>query len=104
VVLPLLSHALDQAWRSKAGRDLTLADYARTGGIEAAVAASAERAYGQLTAGQQEAARQVFTRLVATTRDDIDAATSASRAGEGLMTRPIITGLMRGPMRGPVRT
>ena len=49
-VLPLLSHALDQAWRSRAGEALTLADYERTGGIEAAVAASAERAYGQLTA------------------------------------------------------
>ena len=30
-VLPLLSHALDQAWRSRAGEVLTLADYGRTG-------------------------------------------------------------------------
>src|SRR5207253_9907885 len=33
-MLPLLSHALDQAWRSRAGETLTLADYERTGGIE----------------------------------------------------------------------
>ena len=33
-VLPLLSHALDQAWRSRTGPALTLADYERTGGIE----------------------------------------------------------------------
>jgi hypothetical protein len=44
-MLPLLSHALDQAWRSRAGQVLTLADYERTGGIEGAVAGSAQRAY-----------------------------------------------------------
>ena len=44
-VLPLLSHALDQAWRCRTGQALTLADYERTGGIEGAVAASAQRAY-----------------------------------------------------------
>ena len=43
-VLPLLSHALDQAWRTDRG-GLTLADYERTGGIEGAVADSAQRAY-----------------------------------------------------------
>ncbi len=32
-VLPLLSHALDQAWRSRTGDALTLAGYERTGGI-----------------------------------------------------------------------
>src|SRR5262245_7714239 len=44
-VLPLLSHALDQAWRSRTGPAVTLADYERTGGIDGAVAASAQRAY-----------------------------------------------------------
>jgi hypothetical protein len=48
-VLPLLSHALDQAWRSRTGDVLTLADYDRAGGIEGAVADSAQRAYGRLT-------------------------------------------------------
>ena len=48
-VLPLLSHALDQAWRSRTGETLTLADYERTGGIEGAVAASAQRVYDGLT-------------------------------------------------------
>jgi hypothetical protein len=56
-VLPLLSHALDQAWRSRTGEILTLADYERTGGIDGAVAASAQRAYGALTPAQQAAAR-----------------------------------------------
>ena len=78
-VLPLLSHALDQAWRGRTGHALTLADYERTGGIEGAVASSAQRAYDRLTSAQQAMARQVFTRLTATTSDSVDTATRASR-------------------------
>ena len=79
-VLPLLSHALDQAWRSRTGQTLTLADYERTGGIEGAVADSAQRAYDHLTPGQQAAARQVFTRLTAASSDGMDTADRAARA------------------------
>ena len=79
-VLPLLSHALDQAWRSRAGETLTLADYERTGGIEGAVAASAQRAYDGLTPAQQVAARQVFTRLTATSAEGVDTADRVTRA------------------------
>ena len=79
-VLPLLSHALDQAWRSRTGEALTLADYERTGGIEGAVADSAQHAYDYLTPSQQAAARQVFTRLTATSSDGIDTADRATRA------------------------
>ena len=42
-ILPLLSHALDTAWRSRAGASLTVADYERAGGIERAVADLARR-------------------------------------------------------------
>jgi WD40 repeat protein/transcriptional regulator with XRE-family HTH domain len=79
-VLPLLSHALDQAWRSRAGQALTLADYERTGGIEGAVAASAQRVYDGLAPAQQAAARQVFLRLIATSSDGVDSADRATRA------------------------
>ena len=79
-VLPLLSHALDQAWRCRSADVLTLADYERTGGIEGAVADSAQRAYDRLTPAQQTAARQVFTRLTATSPDGVDTADRASRA------------------------
>ena len=78
-VLPLLSHALDQAWRSRAGESLTLADYERTGGIEGAVGDSAQRAYDNLTPAQQAAARQVFTRLTINT-EGVDTADRATRA------------------------
>jgi transcriptional regulator with XRE-family HTH domain len=79
-VLPLLSHALDQAWRSRTGQVLTLADYERTGGIDGAVATSAQRAYATLTPAQQAAARQVFLRLTATSSDGVDSADRVTRA------------------------
>jgi transcriptional regulator with XRE-family HTH domain len=79
-VLPLLSHALDQTWRSRTGDVVTVADYERTGGIEGAVASSAQRAYDRLTPAQQGAARQVFTRLTATSSQGMDTANRATRA------------------------
>ena len=78
-VLPLLSHALDQAWQYRTGQAVTLADYERVGGIEGAVAASAQRAYDGLTPAQQAAARQVFTRLTATSSDGLDTADRVTR-------------------------
>src|SRR5215471_9985468 len=78
--LPLLSHALDQAWRSRTGQAVTLADYERTGGIDGAVAASAQRAYDGLTPAQHAAARQVFLQLTATSSDGVDSAARVTRA------------------------
>ena len=78
--LPLLSHALDQAWRNRAGSTLTMGDYERTGGIETAVARSAEQAYGALSPAQQATARRLFTRLTATGPDGTDTAVPAATA------------------------
>jgi WD40 repeat protein/transcriptional regulator with XRE-family HTH domain len=79
-VLPLLSHALDQAWRCRTGDSLALADYDRAGGIEGAVASSAQRAYDALTPAQRTVARQVFLRLTATSSDGADTADRATWA------------------------
>ncbi|MET7932509.1 WD40 repeat domain-containing protein [Streptomyces sp. NPDC005322] len=63
-VLPLLSHALLATWqRRKAGR-LTLAGYRAAGGIQGAVAATAERAWSGLDPGARTAARLLLLRLV----------------------------------------
>ncbi|MER6831989.1 hypothetical protein ABT352_38785 [Streptosporangium sp. NPDC000563] len=78
--LPLLSHALDQAWRHRTGQLLTLADYERTGGIEGAVADSAQRVYNRLTPAQQDLTRQIFLRLTTTGSDGIDTADRVPRA------------------------
>jgi WD40 repeat protein len=79
-VLPLLSHALDEAWRNRAGHALTLTDYEQSGGIANAVATSAKRAYRRLTPPQRELARQVFLRLTAVGSDGTDTAARARRA------------------------
>ena len=80
-VLPLLSYALDQAWRARPdpAQALALADYVRVGGIEGALARSADHAYSLLPPRQQDAARQVFIRLTATSSDGIDTGARAAR-------------------------
>jgi WD40 repeat protein len=78
--LPLLSYALDQAWRSRAGDTLRLADYERIGGLEGSVAASAGRAYANLSEAQQVVAQQVFMRLTATNAEGQVSAARATRA------------------------
>ncbi|KPI12004.1 WD-40 repeat-containing protein [Actinobacteria bacterium OK074] len=63
-VLPLLSHALLATWqRRKAGR-LTLAGYRAAGGIQGAVAATAEHAWSRLDPAARTAARLLLLRLV----------------------------------------
>jgi WD40 repeat protein len=79
-ILPLLSHALDAAWRARAGSSLTVADYESAGGIERAVAESADRAYARLTSAQQAAARTMFLRLTATGPDGTLTVGRATRA------------------------
>ncbi|MFC9898377.1 AAA family ATPase [Nocardia sp. NPDC127579] len=87
-VLPLLSHALDQSWRHRSGDALTLADYERTGGIERAVADSAERAYASHTERQKAAARVIFVRLTATDSNGTDAADRATRTELATLADP----------------
>jgi hypothetical protein len=53
---------------------LTLADYERAGGIEGAIASSAQRAYDALTPPQQAEARLLFIRLTVTGPEGVDTA------------------------------
>ncbi|MFD4634752.1 AAA family ATPase [Streptomyces sp. NPDC058284] len=71
-VLPLLSHALLATWqRRKTGR-LTLAGYRAAGGIQGAVAATAERAWSGLDPAARTAARLLLLRLVRLGEDTQD--------------------------------
>jgi WD40 repeat protein/transcriptional regulator with XRE-family HTH domain len=70
--LPLLSHALLATYQRSRRRRLTVADYQGSGGIQGAVARSAEEAFGALTERQQDLARQVFIRLVHVADDTAD--------------------------------
>ncbi len=62
-VLPLLSHALLETWKHRAGRTLTLAGYTAAGRVHNAIAETAEAVYQQLDAAQRAVARAVFLHL-----------------------------------------
>jgi WD40 repeat protein/DNA-binding SARP family transcriptional activator len=61
--LPLLSTALLELWRRRDGRRLQLAAYARSGGVQGAVARLAEDAFLELEPDQQATARTLLLRL-----------------------------------------
>ncbi|GLY53200.1 hypothetical protein [Lentzea sp. NBRC 102530] len=63
-VLPLLSHALAQTWQHRRGMTLTLAGYEEIGGLDHAVARTAQEAYDALSPRGREQARRILLRLV----------------------------------------
>ncbi|MFD4320755.1 helix-turn-helix domain-containing protein [Streptomyces sp. NPDC058548] len=62
--LPLLSHVLLETWRRRHGPVLTLAAYEQAGGLQGAVAQTAEAMYGLLDDDRRRMARGMFLRLV----------------------------------------
>jgi WD40 repeat protein/serine/threonine protein kinase len=62
--LPLLQYALTEVFARRSGRTLTLTPYHASGGVLGALARRAEDLYTSLAPAQQEAARQLFLRLV----------------------------------------
>ncbi|MFD8653555.1 nSTAND1 domain-containing NTPase [Streptomyces mirabilis] len=63
--LPLLSHVLLETWRCRRGKTMTLAGYQAVGGMEGAVAKTAEDIYRHFAEDQAAAARRLLLRLVA---------------------------------------
>ncbi|MGE5642405.1 MAG: BTAD domain-containing putative transcriptional regulator, partial [Byssovorax cruenta] len=61
--LPLLSHALLETWKRRAGHTLTLKGYADAGGVHGAIAHTAESVYQTLSTEEQTIARNIFLRL-----------------------------------------
>ncbi len=62
--LPLLSHALLSTWERRRGRTFTLNGYRASGGVQGAIAETAESVFtDQLNQTQQAIAREVFLRL-----------------------------------------
>ncbi|MFF7949665.1 nSTAND1 domain-containing NTPase [Streptomyces griseorubiginosus] len=62
--LPLLSHALMATWQRGDGRTLTITDYELSGGIQGAVARTAETGFARLYPAEQTMIRQALVRLV----------------------------------------
>ncbi|MGK4579065.1 caspase, EACC1-associated type [Kitasatospora sp. HPMI-4] len=63
-VLPLLSHALLVTWQQRSGDLLTLAGYRSAGGVDEAVARTAEQVYAEVAVGDRPAVRALLLRLV----------------------------------------
>jgi len=61
--LPLLSHALLETWKRRAGHTLTLKGYTEAGGVHGAIANTAESVYQGLSAAEQMTVRNIFLRL-----------------------------------------
>ena len=63
-MLPLLQFALKETWGEREGRRLTGGSYTRSGGVREAIRTTAERTFEALSPSDQQAARQLFLRLV----------------------------------------
>ena len=63
-MLPLLQYALKETWDQREGNRLTADSYARSGGVREAIRITAERTFEALSPEDQQAARQLFLRLV----------------------------------------
>ncbi|MGP0025752.1 MAG: AAA family ATPase [Streptosporangiaceae bacterium] len=84
--LALLSYALQQTWRNREGRRLTVAGYRATGGIDGAVAQAADNVCDRLDPAGQAALQRVLLRLVTFgegTPDTRRRVTFAELAGSG---------------------
>jgi WD40 repeat protein len=77
--LPLLSHALLVTWQRRQAGRLTIAGYRAAGGIQGAVATTAERAWTDLDEPGQKAAKQLLLRLVRVGDDTQDTRRRSSR-------------------------
>lgn len=95
-VLPLLSHALFETWQ-RSGNELTLAAYRATGGIDGAVARTAEDAYASVDASDQPAMRALLLRLVSLGdgTDDVRRRLPLAELAEDAGTRRVLDALVR---------
>lgn len=79
--LPLVQHALVETWHRRRGMTLTLAGYVEAGGVEHAIARTAETVFSDLSEEQQTTAKQIFLRLIALGEGTEDTKRRANRAG-----------------------
>ncbi|MET7571907.1 hypothetical protein ABZT04_25870 [Streptomyces sp. NPDC005492] len=100
--LPLVSHAMVETWRRRSGNRLTLDGYLAAGGIQHALAQTAETAYRALTPVRQDLARSLFLRLTALgdgtedtrrriTPDELDSGPDTAFVLESLARQRLVT-------------
>ncbi|MGB8646669.1 MAG: CHAT domain-containing protein [Anaerolineae bacterium] len=61
--MPLLQHALLELWKRRHGRWLRAEEYRTLGGVQQAIAHTAEDVYERLSIGDKERVRNIFVRL-----------------------------------------
>ena len=74
--MPLLQHALLELWQRRHGRWLPASEYRTIGGVQGAIAKTAETLYAELTETEQEQVLDIFVRL---TRLDEEEAPNVER-------------------------
>ncbi|NNN37034.1 WD40 repeat domain-containing protein [Streptomyces sp. S3(2020)] len=102
--LPLMAHALREVWRRRTGKTLTLAAYEAVGGVQGAVAHTAESVFTACTPAEALAVRALLLRLVNPgdgtedtrrpldrTELDADADTATARVLEHLVGARLLT-------------
>ncbi|WP_460068161.1 nSTAND1 domain-containing NTPase [Streptomyces sp. YKOK-I1] len=102
--LPMLSHALQETWRRRRGRMLTLAAYEAAGGVRGAIAASAEEVYGELTTSRRRAARQLLLRMIEPGRGTPDTRRPLGRAELDEWADPDVPAVVEGLARARLLT
>jgi tetratricopeptide (TPR) repeat protein len=102
-MLPLLQYALKETWALRKGNTMTADSYARSGGVREAIRITAERTFEALSPQDQQAARQLFLRLVTPGEGQEDTRARAAMPAEsslrkiveqfaGPRTRLLVTG------------
>jgi hypothetical protein len=105
-MLPLLQYALKETWALREGNAMTADSYVRSGGVREAIRITAERTYEGLSDKDQQAARQLFLRLVTPGEGKQDTKARAAMPSEptqlkiieefaGPRTRLLVTGFDR---------
>ncbi|MFL6119070.1 protein kinase domain-containing protein, partial [Actinophytocola sp.] len=89
--LPRLAHALRATWRNRLGSVLTLRGYQATGGVDRAVAVTADQLYGRLNPHHQAAMRAALLRLV---RVLPDGGLARRRAARGELDAHVLAALV----------
>jgi WD40 repeat protein len=102
-MLPLLQYALKESWALRKDNTITGDSYAHSGGVREAIRKTAERTFEELSAEDQQAARQLFLRLVTPGEGQEDTRARAAMPSEpiqrkiveqfaGPRTRLLVTG------------
>jgi formylglycine-generating enzyme required for sulfatase activity len=86
-MLPLLQYALKETWALRKGNAMSGDSYMRSGGVREAIRLTAERTFDTLSPEDQQAARQLFLRLVTPSEGQEDTRARAAMPSEPVLRK-----------------